>query len=85
MKLRSVTVLMSQWAVQAKLRNSVLRGRLCLRMRAQGQVVALLLGEQELLVDSKTRQAVVVSTVLDSSLSIFVLRLSWMAAHSSVP
>ena len=85
MKLPIVTVLMSQSAVQVKLTSSVLPGRLCLRLRAQGQVAVLLLGVQELLVDWKTRQAVVVSTVLDSSLSIFVLCLSWMAARSSVP
>ena len=85
MKLPSVTVLMSSSAVQVKLTSSVLPVRLYLRLRARDQVAALLLDEQELLVDLKTRQAVVVSTVLDSSLSIFVLCLSWMAAHSSVP
>ena len=89
MKLLSVTVLMSRCrlahkVVPAKLKNSVLLGRLCLRLRAQDQVAVLLLGEQELLVDLKTRQAAVVSTVLDSSLSIFVLSLSSMAAPSSV-
>ena len=47
--------------------------RASLPARAQGQVAVLLLGVQELLVDWKTRQAAVVSTGLDSSLSIFVL------------
>ena len=69
--------------MQAKLKSSVLLGRLCPRLRAQDQVAALLLGEQELLVDLKTRQEAVVSTVLDSSLSIFVLRMSPMAAPLS--
>ena len=89
MKLLSVTVLMSRCrlahkVVPAKLKNSVLLERLCLRLRAQDQVAALLLDEQELLVDLKMRQEVVVSTVLDSSLSIFVLRLSSMAAPLSL-
>ena len=83
MKLPIVTVLMSSSAVQVKLTSSVLPERPYLRLRAQDQVAALLLDEQELLVDLKTRQEVVVSTVLDSSLSIFVLRLSSMAAPSS--